>query len=351
MVAVAVSAPLIQKKAEAQVPVAARASRAMPLRATLIGGLEVGLAGPPVVGADGGWWLLGRDGEVERFGPDDSLKWSISIAASINGASATDESGRLVYIPTARDLIVALDRDARVHWKYKAPAGVVGDVCWVPKQGLVFIGRDRLLYWLDLRANLVLRAPLKSAVTAGPAPFGNKVIVGTEDGQVLAFSRQGTRQVMALEAPIRAIAPMSQGGALVLAARVAHVLDATLSEQSSIPSALAIGVTASRGHALKSTPLMLTESGELRGVEWAPAATAPTRDFLFAPALEATSTAAWATDESGALWQARPEPGWERIQLGHAPLLRPVLDINRGRILVGSEGGSVWSVPVQANTE
>src|SRR5664279_4714948 len=57
--------------------------------------LEIGLAGPPILGSDGRWWLLGRDGEIAHFRRDDSLAWSISVAATISGAGAADDQGLL----------------------------------------------------------------------------------------------------------------------------------------------------------------------------------------------------------------------------------------------------------------
>lgn len=314
----------------------------------LLGGLEVGLAGPPVLGADGGFWLLGRDGEVERFESDESLSWSISIHASITGESAVDESGRLVFIPTASDHVVALDKQARVHWKYRAPAGVVGSVCWVPKQGLVFSGRDRQLYWLDERASLVLRSPLRSRVSAGPTPFGARVLVGTEEGRVFVLSRDGKRQSVPLEGPIAGIAAVDGGtGAYVLANHTVYFLDGELSVQWTRTSFLAIGVTASREHGSKQEFVTLSESGDL---EWhrrdgnVKVAANPALDVSDVPKLAAIQSAAWVSDASGTLWEARPSTGWLALHLGHSPLLRPIVDARRGRVLVGSVQGSVWSV-------
>ena len=74
------------------------------LTAKSLSALEVGLAGPPVISADGSWWLLGRDGEVERFRADDHLIWSISIAArasicSGEAPSHTDRSAPPRLLP------------------------------------------------------------------------------------------------------------------------------------------------------------------------------------------------------------------------------------------------------------
>jgi len=343
------SAPSKPKEAEIQVGQSEGEEVILPPQPRYLGGLEVGLSGPPVVGPDGGWWLLGRDGEVERFGPDDSLKWSISIAASITGEAATDESGQLLFIPTARDLVVALDRNARVHWKYKAPAGIVGSVCWVPKLGLVFVGRDRLLYWIDEHANLVLRSPVKSRVSVGPTPFGDQVMLGTDDGQVMAFSRQGKRRFLTLDAPVSAIITLGGSGAYVLAGGVIRFLDANLSESWTKSGALAIGVTAARGRESRQALVALSATGEL---EWfksegtVSVRSKPSVSVPCVPELVATSSAAWVADAAGTLWQARQGVGWDQIRIGSTPLLRPVLDSPRGRVLVGSETGSVWSLQV-----
>ena len=343
------SAPSKPQDAEVQVGQTKNETVFLPPQPSYLGGLEVGLSGPPIVGPDGGWWLVGRDGEVERFGPDDSLKWSISIAASITGEAATDESGQLLFIPTARDLVVALDRNARVHWKYKAPAGIVGAVCWVPKQGLVFIGRDRMLYWIDEHANLVLRAPVKSRASVGPTPFGNRVMLGTEDGQVMAFSRQGKPRSVTLDAPVSAIITLGGSGAYVLAGGIVRFLDASLSESWTKSGALAIGVTAARGRESRQELVSLFATGEL---EWFKSDgtvsvwSKPSVGVPCVPELVATASAAWVTDAEGTLWQARQGAGWDGIHVGRSPLLRPVLDLQRGRVLVGSETGSVWSLPV-----
>ena len=333
--------------------VAVGANPSGPVSVKLVGSLEVGLSGPPAVSADGGWWLVGRDGEIERFRADDALDWSISIAAAVTGAAVTDELGQLLFVPTARDLVVALDPSARVHWRYRAPAGVTGPMSWVRGQGLAFLGRDRALYWLDGRANLVLRAPLNARVSFGPTAFGNKILLGTEDGQLMAFTRQGKRQSTSLDGPIMAIVAAADG-AFVLAGGVAHWFDSSFHSVWSRPNVLGIGGTAARGHASRPFSLVArTAAGELEWLDIGGSVIARASSKLTpgpgcAPELAATSSRAWAVDDAGTIWEARAGSGWTPIGLGSASLFCPVVDPKGNRILVGTVAGSIWSRGLEA---
>ena len=325
---------------------------AAPAQPKLLAKLEVGLAGPPVVSPDGSWWLLGRDGEVERFDRDDTLVWSISLAATITGASVADEQG-VLYVPTARDLVFAIEPSGRVRWRFRTAYGIVGSVCWVPGQGLVFIGRDHAVYWLDRRANLMLRAAIDARISAGPTPLGNKVLLGTDDGKIVALSRLGRRQSTQLGGAVTAIVPAAMG-ALVLAGDRAYAVNADAKVLWSRDAVLGIGVAAARGQGQRrDLPLLLFASGRIdwldpEGNTLVSAALKP--NALTAPGVElaAIDRRAWVASESGALWDASPDAESRSTSIASAPLTRPVLDVQNARILVGSVNGGVWSVAFES---
>lgn len=320
----------------------------LPAQPTLLGSLEVGLAGPPVVAPDGGWWLLGRDGEVERFDRQDSLTWSISLAATITGAAVADDDG-ILYVPTARDLVFAIEPSGRVRWRFAAPHGIIGPLCWVPGQGLALVGRDRAVYWLDRRANLLLRTAMSSRMSAGPTALGGKVLVGTENGQIVALTRQGRRQSTQLSGSIDAIVTYS-AGALVLAGNHAHALTADGQVLWSRDAVLGIGVTAARGQGQRhDSPALLYASGRIdwldpRGEPTVSAELKPNPSVLPIVEFAAIDQRAWIADESGTLWEASPGGGCRPMRIAKGPLTRPVLDMQSDRVMVGSVGGGVWSV-------
>ena len=326
---------------------------AAPWMPSLLGNLEVGLAGPPVVAPDGSWWLLGRDGELEHFRRDDALLWSISLPATITGAAAADELG-LLFVPTARDLVFAVEPSGTVRWRFRAPAGIVGPVGWVPGQGLALVGRDRAVYWLDRRANLLLRAPIGARVSAGPAPIGNKIVVGTDAGQLIALTRQGRRQSTQLDGPITAIEPMLNG-AIVLCAGKAYGLNHDAQILWTKEGILGIGVTAALGQTLRQNmPAILSTAGKVIWLDGSGQTTAsiePSAKFLGEPLAEfaATDRQAWIVDDSGTLWEASIGGGWRSVQLTQSPLMRPVVDVHGSRVLIGSVGGGGWSVPIGTN--
>ncbi len=314
-------------------------------------GLGIGLAGPPLLAADGGWWLLGRDGEIGHFRADDHLLWSISIGSTITGAAASDEQG-ILYVPTARDLVYAVEPSGQQRWRFRAPAGIVGPVGWVAGQGLVFVGRDRALYWLDQHANLVLRAPLGSRVSAGPVSLGSRAVIGTETGQLVAATRQGKRQTVRIGAPITAILP-TKTGILVLASGTAFELDAELRILWSRENVLGIGVTSALGHEQRPcTSALLQASGK---VDWLDALGNTVASVALdnsvppelLPEFAVTDHCAWISFDSGVLWQACIDKPVKSIALApQVSLTRPILDLGRARVMVGSSEGSFWSLPV-----
>lgn len=323
------------------------------MRPSQLGGLEVGLAGPPVVGADGSWWLVGRDGEVERFRVDGSLVWSISAAAAVVGASVADDSGAL-FIPTARDLVLAIEPNGHVRWRFRAPYGIIGSLCLVPGQGLALLGRDHAVYWLDARANLLLRAPMHSPATFGPTAFGNQVLVGTEDGKIVTLTRQGKRHSTYLGGAITAALP-SSAGAVVLAGGKAHGLDSDAQVVWSRADIVGIGVVTARGYEQpQSAAVVLSAAGQ---IEWldrlgntkASAPVAPALGFTSVAEIAATEQKAWVADDTGTLREVGVDRGCRSTKLANVPLMRPVLNLRASRVIVGSVGGGVWSVPIEPN--
>lgn len=317
-------------------------------------GLEVGLAGPPIVGSDGGWWLLGTDGEIERFRADDSLLWSISLATTISGPAAADNLG-LLFVPTARDLVYALEPSGHPRWRFRAPAGIVGAVSWVPEQGSVFVGRDRAVYWLDRRANLMLRAPVHSRVTAGPTPVGANVVVGTEEGQLLVLTRQGKRHAAQLGGAVAAILT-TRDGVIAFAGGKAYGLNAEAQVLWLRGGVLGIGVTAALGNGQReSLAAILLASGQMEWLDFTGKTQALTPLMQTVPSdlvpeFVATERCAWISSDSGLLWVACVGKGARPIALSRAPLTRPIIDIKGARAMVGSVAGGVWSLPLAPDT-
>ena len=304
-------------------------------------GLGVGLAGPPLLGRDGSWWLVGSDGEIGHFRGDDHLMWSISVGSTITGAAVADEQG-VLFVPTARDLVYAVEPSGHQRWRFRAPAGIIGSLGWVAGQGVVFVGRDRALYWLDQRANLLLRAPLGSRVSAGPAPLGTRAMVGTESGQLVALTRQGRRQTAQIGGPITAILP-TNAGILALADGKALGLDAELNTIWSREHVLGIGVTSSLGQGQRlGSPAVLQASGQM---EWLNAAGNTIASVTLGPPMPAepisefaaTDSCAWISFDSGVLWEVCVNKVVKNIPLARASLTRPIVDVMGARVMVGSD--------------
>jgi hypothetical protein len=316
-------------------------------------GLGIGLAGPPLLSTDGAWWLLGRDGEIGHFRADDHLLWSVSIASTITGAAVSDAQG-ILYVPTARDLIYALEPSGHQRWRFRAPAGISGPLGLMAGQTIAFTGRDRALYWLDQRANLLLRASVGSRVSAGPVPFGSRAIVGTEAGDLVAMTRQGKRQSIQIGAPITVILP-TRSGIVALVGDTAVGLDADLRILWSREKVLGIGVTSALGQAQSlGYPTLLYASGKL---DWLDALgrtlatvtlgnSAPMDPM---PEFAATDRCAWIACDSGALWEACVDKESKYIPLTRVSLTRPVLDAKGRRVMVGSAVGGLWSVPLASD--
>lgn len=318
--------------------------------------LDIGLAGPPIVAADGTSWLSGRDGQLVRLAPNGTVQWAVGLGASLNDGAALGEVG-LFFVSTAKNSIVAVQPDGTSRWRSSAPWGIDGPLAWVPSQGLVFTGRDQYLYWLGLNARILQRVRLQSRRSAGPVALEQGVAVGLESGELLVWVSRTRQHHWKLSQPIRAIVGVSPDHVLALAGSEVHSLDAKSTLSWSRDHVVALGVTTSEHQATGSATRVVTvgTSGQVEWFDWqghvlasvnAPelGATGPV------PEIVATRQCAWISSNSGSLWQCCIKDGIRKFQLTRASLLRPVLDPAHGRLLVASAEREVWAIAVSANT-
>ena len=311
--------------------------------------LDVGLAGPPVVAGDGTWWLSGRDGELALLGTNDSPVWSISLGAAITGDVAIDEHGSL-YVPTARDLIFAVEPNASVRWRSRVPWGIDGPLAWVPQQGLAFVGRDQFLYWLGHSANLLQRTPIGGRRSAGPIRMGQFAAVGSDTGEFFVGSSRGKRLQVDLGQRIRSISDWSDS-ALILAGNKGYSVDYRAEVRLIRAEIASIGVASDRESPNAKGQAVMLSKGRLDWFDHQGNVTqsldtsqVPTDDLV--PELAATHQCAWISSNSGTVWQCCTHDGIQAFRLTQLPLMRPVLDLVHGRVLVGSSQGELWSMSI-----
>jgi len=317
--------------------------------------LDVGLAGPPIVAADGTSWLAGRDGQLVRLAPNGTMQWAVGLGASLNDGAALGGVG-LLFISTAKNSIVAVQPDGSARWRSGAPWGIDGPLAWVPGQGLVFTGRDQYLYWLGLNARILQRIRLQARRAAGPVAVGQGVAVGLESGELLVWDSPSRHTRWKLSQPIRTIVGVSPNHVLALAGSEVHSIDAIPTMRWSREHVIALGVTTSDSQQVESATQVVTvrTSGQIEWFDWqghvlasvvAPelGASGPV------PEVVATRQCAWISSNAGSLWQCCSRDGIRKFQLTHAPLLRPVLDLSHRRLLVASSEREVWAIAVSAD--
>jgi len=318
--------------------------------------LDIGLAGPPIVAADGTSWLAGRDGQLVRLAPNGTLQWAVGLGASLNDGAALSEVG-LLFLSTAKNSIVAMQLDGSERWRSSAPWGIDGPLAWVQGQGLVFAGRDQYLYWLGLNARILQRVRLTSRRAAGPVALGQGVAVGSESGDLVVWESRTRSTHRKLSQPIRTIVGVSPHHVLALAGSELHSIDANPALRWSREHVIALGVTTSDSRQIESATQVVTvrTSGQIEWLDWqghvlasvdAPelGASGPV------PEMVATRQCAWISSNSGSLWQCCIRDGIRKFQLTRAPLLRPVLDLAHRRLLVASSEREVWAIAVSADT-
>jgi hypothetical protein len=318
--------------------------------------LDIGLAGPPIVDADGSSWLSGRDGQLVRVAPNGTVQWAVGLGASLNDGAALGEVG-LLFISTAKNSIVAVQPDGSSRWRSSAPWGIDGPLAWVPGQGLVFTGRDQYLYWLGLNARILQRVRLQARRAAGPVALGQGAAIGLESGELLVWDSRTRHSHWKLSQPIRAIVGISPNHVLALAGSDVHSLNANSALSWSREHVVALGVTTSDSPQIESATRVVTvrTSGQLEWLDWQghvlASVDAPELGAAGpVPELVATRQCAWISSNSGSLWQCCIKDGVHEFQLTHAPLLRPVLDLAHRRLLVASTERQVWAIAVSADT-
>ena len=308
--------------------------------------LDMGLAGPPLLAPDGTWWLLGRDGEVARVRADDSLDWAIALGTAINRPAAIDDAG-VIYIPTARDLIYALEPTSHVRWRSRIPGGMQSALVWVPGQGLVYVSRDQWVYWLGPNANILLRTPLRDRPSVGPTRVGSSFAIGTDDGDLLLSVSRGQLRRVALGTKIVAIRD-GAGMALVLAGHRACAVDAHAAIAWCHDDIRAIG-TASGSAPEADQAVLLDTSGQLRWLDQAGRvlssfAARELADDGWDPEFVAADRCAWFVNQGSEVWQACSGAAARRLSSGQQTLMPPTIDTRHRRVLVSATQGNVYAI-------
>lgn len=323
--------------------------QAMRLRQSPVFALDVGPAGPPIVARDGTWWLIGRDGQVVHMAWNDTLHWEVGLGASVAGGATIGEAG-LLFIPTMKNSIVAMEPRGVSRWRSRAPWGIDGPLAWVPTQGLVYVSDDQHVQWLAVNARLLQRSKLAARRSAGPVSLRDTVAVGTESGALLLWPSRSKRIELHLEPPVRAILGQSPRAFLAIAGADAHlVVESSVRWQRA--GVRAAGVTIAREPDAPNLFVIARQDGEIQWLDEygsvRATCNAPWSDSLqLTPEIAASSECAWISSGAGELWQCCMDGSVASLQLTDGPLMQPVLDWSSQRLLVGSAEREVWAIPV-----
>lgn len=295
----------------------------------------------PVVAADGATYVGTTAGHVHKLGLGGRFLWSFNVGGAVVGRLAIDPKG-LVYAATANARLWALLEGGTALWVHRSHTVPVTSVAIGQRGELHFGGLDDHMHAIADNGSARWRAPLFSAISAGPAVGpGGSVVVATSDAQVVfvrgVLARRNVRVPhVVIEPPV-----VVRQNTYVVSGDQLIALDRQGDERWS-----------RSGVRFAPTPagdeLVVVEKDALAwldhdGVE---RSRAPTRGEVSASVAAMPGGAAFVPMRDGTVVVVRrpgvgPAPPVRRLRVGRAPVYSPVIDAERGRVLVASGDGVV----------
>lgn len=152
----------------------------------------------PAVGDDGTVYFGSDDGWVRAVAPGGALAWRAPLGGPVRAPLAVGSDGTVFASTYGEEpFLAALDgATGREKWRFRTARGEgafygIQSGALVDSEGYVYFGgRDRCVYCLSPRGELVWRHETGDQVDAGPVlgPDGT-LYVGSDDGKLYAFRR------------------------------------------------------------------------------------------------------------------------------------------------------------------
>lgn len=130
----------------------------------------------PGVGRDGSVYVGSGDGYVHALAPDGSFRWSYTLKGRVAAPPVEDPSTGRVFVATSDARLYALESDSHLRWVFPLPVAAKSELGLTPKGTLLFVGQDEHLYGVTTGGALNLRLA---------APGARSAPVWTSAGQAL----------------------------------------------------------------------------------------------------------------------------------------------------------------------
>jgi outer membrane protein assembly factor BamB len=300
------------------------------------------LNAPPALAQDGSVVVASSDGYIDLLQPDGTPRWSYTVDGTIAGAVAVGK--RSITVGTSAGQLVSLAFDGTARWKVHVPNSITTRV-QPERLGLMFFGAGSGRVYGAFSTGAAISFGVGAAVSAGPIRLGNGTFaLGTAAGQLILFDRTGIKRASAITKS--ALLDLFEGDVSVLYVLSGNDLFALDQAGQILWVQSGVRAAAPAGGNLLS---LVNDGTEL---EWLDHSGRVQRRIQ----LRAQASAAPVVSPDGLVYVPRvdgrldglSDDGIVRTTLAvcGAPLLRPIPDFHRSRLLVAGGDGTVVAVSV-----
>ena len=301
------------------------------------------VAGAPAVAADGTVYVGTTEGYVHCLGADGSFRWSYTVAGGVVGSPVIDPRGRIL-VGTLTGRVYALRPSGRASWVYRSHTPIVTDVV-VDRRGAVYFGaRDQHVHAVSPSGGGRWRSPAYNAITAGPVlSRSGEVVIATRTPKLVFMRGVLERQSHRFARPIDSTPVVDSDGTV-------YVLSGE--ELVALRAGERRWVVHGVGHApgvFEGGLVVAGADGSLRWIGRDGSARARIELGGVAHAAPAASMSgrAFVPMADGSLVDAETSGEARTLALGRAPAATPVIDEERGRLVVSTGEGIVASVVIE----
>jgi outer membrane protein assembly factor BamB len=295
---------------------------------------------PPAVTADGSVVVTTSDGYVDFLRPDGTLRWSYTVDGAVAGAVAVGR--RSLVVGTSAGQLVSLSFDGMARWAIRTPAAITTRI-QPERQGLVFFGVRSGRVYGALSSGAAISFDVGGQVSSGPLRLGSGgLALGTSAGRLVFFDRTGIKRA-------RTVADTALVGLLRSEGSMLYVLSAT-----SLFAVDPAGQTLWTRHGVSAAAIagaaVVALKDDGHELEWLD----HTGRTLRRVSLGEQASQAPALGPDGLLYVPRVDGRLDGLstegvirtsfEVCRAPLLRPVVDSVRARLIVAGGDGTVAAV-------
>jgi outer membrane protein assembly factor BamB len=300
---------------------------------------------PPAVTWEGDVVVATSDGYVDFLRPDGTLRWSYTVDGAISGAIAVGR--RSLIVGTSSGHLVSLSLDGRARWATNIPHAITTRV-QPERLGLVFFGVASGRIYGALPNGAAISFDVGGQVSSGPIGLrSGGFALGTSAGRLVLFDRTGIKRAQRIaSSALFGLFASPDSTLYALSATSLFAVDPggqTLWAKSGVRAAAIAG----------SDVVALEHDGN--ELEWLDR----TGRTLRRVSLAGQASEAPALGPDGLLYVPRVDGRLDglskngvvrtTLDVCHAPLLRPVVDSVRSRLIAAGADGTVVATRLDSN--